>query len=72
MRIPMGQTMTQSIRSQSPVIAARGERACLAGALLIAPVIFSGAASAQMLGYASASQGSFPSDDVTVAPTGPR
>ncbi len=39
-----------------------------AGTLLLAPVILSSAASAQALGYASAPQNFFPSDNMTVAP----
>ena len=41
-----------------------------AGALLLAPALLSSAASAQVLGYASASQGSFPSDNM-LAPAQP-
>jgi lipoprotein-anchoring transpeptidase ErfK/SrfK len=41
-----------------------------AGALLLAPAIFSSAASAQALGYASTPQSSFPSDNMMPAPTG--
>jgi lipoprotein-anchoring transpeptidase ErfK/SrfK len=41
-----------------------------AGALLLAPAIFSSAASAQVLGYASTPQSSFPSDNMMLAPTG--
>src|SRR5580692_2065805 len=43
----------------------------LAGALLLAPTIFAGAASAQVLGYASAPPSSFPSDNVMVTPDQP-
>jgi lipoprotein-anchoring transpeptidase ErfK/SrfK len=43
----------------------------LAGALLIAPALFSGTASAQVLGYAPSPQGSFSSDDMTLAPSEP-
>jgi lipoprotein-anchoring transpeptidase ErfK/SrfK len=42
----------------------------LAGALLLAPALLSSAASAQVLGYAAASQGSFPSDNM-LAPDQP-
>jgi len=42
----------------------------LAGALLLAPALLSSAASAQVLGYAAASQGSFPSDSI-IAPARP-
>jgi lipoprotein-anchoring transpeptidase ErfK/SrfK len=41
----------------------------IAGALLLAPAILSNDASAQMLGYASAPQSSFPSDNIMRAPT---
>ena len=40
----------------------------LAGALLLAPAIISGEASAQVLGYASAPQNSFPTDNMMIAP----
>jgi lipoprotein-anchoring transpeptidase ErfK/SrfK len=40
----------------------------LAGALLLAPAIISGEASAQLLGYASAPQNSFPTDNIMIAP----
>ena len=40
----------------------------IAGALLLAPAMFAGAASAQVLGYASAPQTSFPSDNMMTAP----
>jgi lipoprotein-anchoring transpeptidase ErfK/SrfK len=43
----------------------------LAGALFLAPTIFASAASAQVLGYASAPQNSFPSDNVMVEPDQP-
>src|SRR6204780_179490 len=43
----------------------------LAGALLIAPALFSGAASAQVFSYAPSPQGSFSSDDVALAPSEP-
>src|ERR1700728_3022210 len=43
----------------------------LAGASLIAPALFSGTASAQVLGYAPSPQGSFSSDDMRLAPSEP-
>jgi lipoprotein-anchoring transpeptidase ErfK/SrfK len=43
----------------------------LAGTLLLAPALFSSGASAQILGYASAPQSSFPSDNMLVTPTEP-
>jgi lipoprotein-anchoring transpeptidase ErfK/SrfK len=42
-----------------------------AGSLLLAPAILSSSASAQVLGYASAPQSSFPSDNMMVAPVEP-
>jgi lipoprotein-anchoring transpeptidase ErfK/SrfK len=42
-----------------------------AGALLLAPAILSTEASAQVLGYASAPQSAFPSDNIMLAPTEP-
>ena len=42
-----------------------------AGALLLAPAVLSNEASAQVLGYASAPQTSFPSDNIMLAPSGP-
>ncbi|SDT40997.1 Lipoprotein-anchoring transpeptidase ErfK/SrfK [Bradyrhizobium canariense] len=42
-----------------------------AGALVLAPVILPGAANAQVLGYASSPQTSFPSDNIMVAPGQP-
>jgi lipoprotein-anchoring transpeptidase ErfK/SrfK len=42
-----------------------------ASALMLAPALFSSSASAQLLGYASAPQSSFPSDNMMVAPDQP-
>jgi lipoprotein-anchoring transpeptidase ErfK/SrfK len=53
----------QSWRASSALI--------LAGALLVAPAVFSGAASAQVLSYAPSPHGSFSSDDMTLAPSEP-
>jgi hypothetical protein len=62
----MAQNLTgnrrQSPRATSTLI--------FAGALLLAPALLSSAASAQVLGYASASRGSFPSDNM-LAPAQP-
>ena len=71
MRIASGQVMTQTFaanRRPSPRVT---NALVLAGALLIAPVIFTGAASAQVLGYAAAPQSAFPSDNIIVAPGEP-
>src|SRR5450432_3841502 len=53
----------QSLRATSALI--------FAGSLLLAPAIFSSAASAQVLGYASAPQGAFPSDNMMSPPDQP-
>src|SRR6202041_847812 len=53
----------QSLRTTSALM--------LAGALLVAPAMFSGAANAQVLSYAPSPQGSYSSDQMTVAPTEP-
>src|SRR5712692_2831817 len=53
----------RSLRATSALI--------FAGSLLLAPAIFSRAASAQVLGYASPPQNSFPSDNMMVAPDQP-
>jgi lipoprotein-anchoring transpeptidase ErfK/SrfK len=63
--------MTQGFyadRSRSPRV-----RSALifAGILLLAPVILSSGASAQILGYAAAPQSGFPSDNIMLAPSAP-
>jgi lipoprotein-anchoring transpeptidase ErfK/SrfK len=63
----MGQHMTQpnvANRRSSPCVASAF---VLAGALLSSSIIFSGAASAQLLGYAPAQPATFPQDYVTGA-----
>src|SRR5258706_2120271 len=63
-----GQIMTQKfagIRRQSSRVTST---LSLAAALLLAPAIISGEASAQLLGYASTPQSSFPSDNAMLAP----
>ena len=70
MRIASGQIMTQTIagiRRLSPRVT---NALVLAGALVMAPVIFSSGASAQVLGYAAAPQSAFPSSNM-VAPDEP-
>jgi lipoprotein-anchoring transpeptidase ErfK/SrfK len=66
----MGQIMTQTIAGNR-----RSSRVTnvliFAGALLLAPALLASGASAQVLGYASAPQGSFPSDNMMLAPTEP-
>ena len=70
MRIASGQIMTQTFagfRRLSPRVT---NALVLAGAMALAPVVFSSAASAQVLGYAAAPQSAFPSDNM-VAPDEP-
>jgi lipoprotein-anchoring transpeptidase ErfK/SrfK len=70
MRIASGQIMTQisgRFRRPSPRVT---NALVLAGAMLMAPVIFSSAASAQVLGYAPAPRSAFPSDNM-IAPDQP-
>ena len=64
----MGQHMTPySAVTRRPSIGAT-RAFLLASALLLAPGVFSSAASAQALGYASTPQDSFPSDNVMTTP----
>jgi len=66
MRIALGQIMTQTFAGYRR-LSLRATGALMLGAtLMLSPVIFSSAASAQALGYASS-----PSDDVMVAPDQP-
>jgi lipoprotein-anchoring transpeptidase ErfK/SrfK len=64
----MGQFMTQTFASERRPSSCVTGVAIFASALLLAPAIFSGAASAQMLGYASTPQTSFPSDSMMTQP----
>jgi lipoprotein-anchoring transpeptidase ErfK/SrfK len=60
MRIALGQIMTQTIarfRRPSPRVT---NALVLAGVMVMAPLIFSGTANAQVLGYAAAPQSAFP------------
>lgn len=61
----MGQHMTQSSAANRWSSSRASSALVIAGALLLAPAIFSSAASAQVLGYAPTQPGSFPSDYVT-------
>jgi lipoprotein-anchoring transpeptidase ErfK/SrfK len=67
----MAQEFAGDRRQRSRASSSRGSHALIfAGALVLAPAMFSSAASAQALGYASAPQSSFPSDNIMLAPTG--
>ena len=68
MRIALGQIMTQALAGNRR-LSSRATGALLFGAaLMLSPVLFSGTASAQVLGYASTPQSAFPSDNIMVEP----
>jgi lipoprotein-anchoring transpeptidase ErfK/SrfK len=71
MRIRTGQVMTQRIIENRRHSLRAANALILAGTLLLAPALFSSAASAQVLGYASTPQSSFPADNMMVTPTAP-
>jgi lipoprotein-anchoring transpeptidase ErfK/SrfK len=68
MRIASGQIMTQTIATHRRLSSRAASALLFTGALLLAPAIFTGAASAQVLGYASAPRTAFPSDNMMTAP----
>jgi lipoprotein-anchoring transpeptidase ErfK/SrfK len=71
MRIAMGQIMTQTFAGNRRPSSRVTNALIFAGALLLAPAILSSGASAQILGYASAPQSAFPSDNMMLAPVEP-
>jgi lipoprotein-anchoring transpeptidase ErfK/SrfK len=64
MRILSGQIMTQAIAGNRRLSLRATGALVLGAAVMLSPILFSGAASAQMLGYASTSQSAFPSDNM--------
>ena len=68
MRIQRGSTMTQLVAAIRRSSTRATGAFVFAGALLLTPIVFSTAASAQALGYASSPQMSFPADSVMTAP----
>jgi len=66
----MGQHMAQRSAGNSRQPLRATSALIFAGALLVAPAILSSEASAQVLGYASSPQSSFPSSTMTLPPTG--
>jgi lipoprotein-anchoring transpeptidase ErfK/SrfK len=68
MRIASGQIMTQTFASYRRTSPRATGALIFAGVLSLAPAIFTGAASAQVLGYAPTPQTSFPSDNMMTAP----
>ena len=71
MRIATGQLMAQQFAGNRRLSPRATNALIFAGALLLAPAMFASAASAQVLGYASAPQSSFPSDNIMVTPDQP-
>jgi lipoprotein-anchoring transpeptidase ErfK/SrfK len=65
-----GQLMTQNITGNRRLSLRASGALVVGAALLLSPAIFSSAANAQILGYASAPQSAFPSDNV-LTPTAP-
>ncbi len=68
MRTASGQIMTQTFAGNRRLSPRVTNALVFAGVLLIAPAVLCGGASAQALGYASAPQSAFPSDNVILAP----
>ena len=70
MHIALGQIMTQKLAGHRRQSSRVGNVLILTGALLIAPAIFPGEASAQVLGYASVPSSALPPNNM-LAPNGP-
>jgi lipoprotein-anchoring transpeptidase ErfK/SrfK len=67
----MGQIMAQAVQAYRRLSLRASSALIFAGTLAFAPAILSGAASAQVLGYAPAPQSSFPSGNMMLAPPQP-
>ena len=67
----MGQIMTQTVAGNRRLSPRVTNALVFAGVLLMAPAVLCGGVSAQALGYASAPQSAFPSDDIMLAPNQP-
>jgi lipoprotein-anchoring transpeptidase ErfK/SrfK len=63
--------MTQTFAGNRRLSSRAANALVFASALMLAPAIFTSSASAQLLGYASAPQSSFPSDNMMVSPDQP-
>ena len=70
MRTERGRHMTQTLAANRRTSSCIGHALAFAGALLLAPSLFSTAASAQTLGYASTQSNAFPTDEVMVPDEG--
>jgi lipoprotein-anchoring transpeptidase ErfK/SrfK len=62
MRIALGQIMTQASAGHRRLTRRAGGALAFGALLMVSPAVFSGAANAQALGYASVQPGAFPSD----------
>jgi len=71
MRITLGTIMTQTSAGICRLSLRASGALAVGAALLLLPSIFSSAASAQVLGYASATPNGFPSDNIMAAPDQP-
>ena len=71
MRVALGQIMAQTFAGNRRLSSRATGALVFGAALMLSPAMFSTTASAQLLGYASPSQSSFPSDNMTLAPTEP-
>ena len=67
----MGQIMAQTFAGNRRLPLRATGALVFGAALMLSPAIFSGEASAQVLGYASAPQSAFPSDNMMLSPTEP-
>jgi len=71
MRIAVGQIMAQTFAGNRRLTWRASGALVLGAALMLSPAVFSSEASAQVLGYASPPQSSFPSDNMMQAPSEP-
>jgi lipoprotein-anchoring transpeptidase ErfK/SrfK len=67
----MGRFMTQASEGNRRPLLRVTSALVFAGTLLLAPAVLSDEASAQILGYASSPQSSFPSDNMMLSPSAP-
>jgi lipoprotein-anchoring transpeptidase ErfK/SrfK len=71
MRIALGQIMAQTFAGNRRLSLRATGALVFGAALMLSPAMFATTASAQLLGYASPPQSSFPSDNMMLAPTEP-
>jgi len=71
MRIALGQIMTQSFTGNRRLFPRVTGALVFGAALMLSPVLLSGTANAQALGYAATPPSAFPSDSIMLAPNAP-